>query len=78
MLDCRSAAVVVDALGLRQVGDDGALREWIAGARAAHPLEFERYDAGEKKLKGVLIKYVMEQSGRRGAGLSFFARWSAT
>jgi aspartyl-tRNA(Asn)/glutamyl-tRNA(Gln) amidotransferase subunit B len=61
----RSAAVVVDALGLRQVGDDGALREWIAGARTAHPLEFERYDAGEKKLKGVLIKYVMEQSGRR-------------
>jgi aspartyl-tRNA(Asn)/glutamyl-tRNA(Gln) amidotransferase subunit B len=61
----RPAAVVVDALGLRQVGDDGALLDWIAGARTAHPVEFQRYAAGEKKLKGVLIKYVMEQSARR-------------
>jgi aspartyl-tRNA(Asn)/glutamyl-tRNA(Gln) amidotransferase subunit B len=60
-----SAGVLVDQLGLRQVGDDGALRDWIAQARSAHPTEFARYAAGEKKLKGVLIKYVMEVSSRR-------------
>ena len=59
------ALAVVDKLGLRQVGDDGALQQWIAEARAAHPTEFDRYAAGEKKLKGVLIKYVMELSNRR-------------
>jgi aspartyl-tRNA(Asn)/glutamyl-tRNA(Gln) amidotransferase subunit B len=60
-----SASALVDQLGLRQVGDDGALREWLAQARTAHPTEFERYASGEKKLKGVLIKYVMELSNRR-------------
>ncbi|HWZ60016.1 MAG TPA: Asp-tRNA(Asn)/Glu-tRNA(Gln) amidotransferase subunit GatB [Gemmatimonadaceae bacterium] len=59
------AGALVDQLGLRQVGDDGALRDWIAQARSAHPTEFERYAAGEKKLKGVLIKYVMDVSNRR-------------
>jgi aspartyl-tRNA(Asn)/glutamyl-tRNA(Gln) amidotransferase subunit B len=60
-----SAGALVDQLGLRQVGDDGALRDWLAQARSAHPTEFDRYAAGEKKLKGVLIKYVMELSNRR-------------
>jgi aspartyl-tRNA(Asn)/glutamyl-tRNA(Gln) amidotransferase subunit B len=61
----RPAGAIVDQLGLRQVGDDGALRDWLTQARTAHPTEFERYAAGEKKLKGVLIKYVMELSNRR-------------
>jgi aspartyl-tRNA(Asn)/glutamyl-tRNA(Gln) amidotransferase subunit B len=60
-----TATALVDQMGLRQVGDDGALREWLAQARTAHPEEFTRYAAGEKKLKGVLIKYVMELSNRR-------------
>jgi aspartyl-tRNA(Asn)/glutamyl-tRNA(Gln) amidotransferase subunit B len=59
------AASLVEELGLRQVGDDGALKDWLAQARSAHPTEFARYAAGEKKLKGVLIKYVMELSNRR-------------
>jgi aspartyl-tRNA(Asn)/glutamyl-tRNA(Gln) amidotransferase subunit B len=59
------AAALVDQMGLRQVGDDGALLEWLEQARKAHPEEFARYASGEKKLKGVLIKYVMELSNRR-------------
>jgi aspartyl-tRNA(Asn)/glutamyl-tRNA(Gln) amidotransferase subunit B len=61
----RPAGAIVDQMGLRQVGDDGALRDWLAQAKSAHPTEFERYAAGEKKLKGVLIKYVMDLSNRR-------------
>jgi aspartyl-tRNA(Asn)/glutamyl-tRNA(Gln) amidotransferase subunit B len=61
----RPASAIVDQLGLRQVGDDGALRDWLTQAKSAHPTEFERYAAGEKKLKGVLIKYVMDLSNRR-------------
>ena len=48
--------------GLLIVSDDSALREWITEVLAEHPKEAERYRAGEKKLQGVLVGFVMKKS----------------
>ena len=48
--------------GLIQVGDDGALVAWIDEVFTEHPVEAQRYLAGEKKLQGVLVGFVMKKS----------------
>jgi aspartyl-tRNA(Asn)/glutamyl-tRNA(Gln) amidotransferase subunit B len=48
--------------GLVRVDDDAALRGWIDEAFAEHPVEAQRYLAGEKKLQGVLVGFVMKKS----------------
>ncbi len=48
--------------GLVRVDDDTALRGWIDEVLAEHPLEAQRYLAGEKKLQGVLVGFVMKKS----------------
>ncbi len=48
--------------GLLQVGDDSALAGWIDEVIAEHPDEARRYFAGEKKLQGVLVGFVMKKS----------------
>ncbi len=48
--------------GLIRVDDDGALRGWIDEVFAEHPVEANRYVAGEKKLQGVLVGFVMKKS----------------
>lgn len=48
--------------GLVRVDDDGALVGWIDEVFAEHPVEAERYVAGEKKLQGVLVGFVMKKS----------------
>ena len=48
--------------GLLKVSDDDALRAWLDEVVAEHPKEAERYEAGEKKLQGVLIGAVMKKS----------------
>jgi aspartyl-tRNA(Asn)/glutamyl-tRNA(Gln) amidotransferase subunit B len=51
--------------GLLKVGDDAALTGWIDEAFAEHPDEAKRFLAGERKLQGVLIGFVMKKSGGR-------------
>jgi aspartyl-tRNA(Asn)/glutamyl-tRNA(Gln) amidotransferase subunit B len=48
--------------GLLKVDDDAALRGWIDEVLAEHPAEAKRYLAGEKKLQGVLVGFVMKKS----------------
>ncbi len=56
-------AVIADREGLRQVGDDASLAGWIDAVLAAHPDEAARFLAGERKLQGVLVGFVMKASG---------------
>jgi len=48
--------------GLLIVSDDSALRDWITEVLAEHPVEAQRFRAGEKKLQGVLVGFVMKKS----------------
>ena len=48
--------------GLVRVDDDAALVGWIDEVFAEHPVEAQRYVAGEKKLQGVLVGFVMKKS----------------
>ena len=48
--------------GLLIVSDDSALEEWITEVLAEHPAEAARFRAGEKKLQGVLVGFVMKKS----------------
>ena len=48
--------------GLIIVSDDTALRDWISEVLAEHPVEAQRFRAGEKKLQGVLVGFVMKKS----------------
>ncbi len=59
----KPAAQVAHDLSLLQVGDDEALSGWIDEVLAEHPQEAKRYLAGEKKLLGVLVGFVMKKSG---------------
>ena len=59
----KPAAQVAHDASLLQVGDDTALAAWIDEVIAEHPEEAKRYIAGEKKLQGVLVGFVMRKSG---------------
>ena len=56
---------VAERDGLLQVGDDSALDAWIDEVWAEHPDEAGRYAAGERKLQGVLVGFVMKKSKGR-------------
>ncbi len=58
----KPAAQIAHDLSLVQVGDDGAITGWIDEVLAEHPEEAKRYLAGEKKLQGVLVGFVMKKS----------------
>jgi len=51
--------------GLLKVGDDAALTSWIDEALAEHPEEAKRFLAGDRKLQGVFVGFVMKKSGGR-------------
>jgi aspartyl-tRNA(Asn)/glutamyl-tRNA(Gln) amidotransferase subunit B len=51
--------------GLLKVGDDAVLAEWIDEVLSEHPDEAKRYLAGERKLQGVIVGFVMRKSGGR-------------
>jgi len=51
--------------GLLQVGDDAVIARWVDEVLAEHPQEAGRYLAGEKKLQGVLVGFVMRKSQGR-------------
>ncbi len=52
----------LDALGLRQVRDEGALEGWVAEVMAECPDEVARFRGGEKRLHGFLMGEVMKRS----------------
>ncbi len=58
----KPAAQIAHDAGLIQVGDDSALTSWIDEVIAEHPDEAKRYLAGERKLQGVLVGFVMKKS----------------
>ncbi len=60
-----SAAEIAARDGLLQVGDDSALIGWIDEVWADHPDEAGRFAAGERKLQGVLVGFVMKKSKGR-------------
>jgi aspartyl-tRNA(Asn)/glutamyl-tRNA(Gln) amidotransferase subunit B len=51
--------------GLIQVGDDAVISRWVDEVFVEHPEEAARYLAGEKKLQGVLVGFVMRKSKGR-------------
>jgi aspartyl-tRNA(Asn)/glutamyl-tRNA(Gln) amidotransferase subunit B len=51
--------------GLLQVGDESAIATWVDEVLSEHPEEAKRYLAGEKKLQGVLVGFVMKKSSGR-------------
>jgi aspartyl-tRNA(Asn)/glutamyl-tRNA(Gln) amidotransferase subunit B len=53
---------IAEREGLVQVGDDAALLAWIDEVFAEHPAEAGRFVAGERKLQGVLVGFVMKKS----------------
>jgi len=58
----KPAAQIAHDAALLQVGDDTALSGWIDEVIAEHPDEAKRYLAGERKLQGVLVGFVMKRS----------------
>jgi aspartyl-tRNA(Asn)/glutamyl-tRNA(Gln) amidotransferase subunit B len=56
------AAQVAADEGLLQVGDASAIATWVDEVLAEHPEEAARFRAGEKKLQGVLVGFVMKKS----------------
>jgi aspartyl-tRNA(Asn)/glutamyl-tRNA(Gln) amidotransferase subunit B len=59
------AAQVAADDGLLQVGDESAIATWVDEVLAEHPEEAARFRAGEKKLQGVLVGFVMKKSKGR-------------
>jgi aspartyl-tRNA(Asn)/glutamyl-tRNA(Gln) amidotransferase subunit B len=54
---------IAERHGLLKVSDDAKLRGWVDAVLAEHPDEAKRFVAGEKKLQGVLVGFVMKKSG---------------
>jgi aspartyl-tRNA(Asn)/glutamyl-tRNA(Gln) amidotransferase subunit B len=61
----KPAAQVAADEGLVQVGDESAIATWVDEVLDEHPEEAARYLAGEKKLQGVLVGFVMKKSKGR-------------
>lgn len=55
-------AQIAEREGLIRVEDADQLSTWLDAVVAEHPREAERYAAGEKKLKGMLVGAVMKKS----------------
>jgi aspartyl-tRNA(Asn)/glutamyl-tRNA(Gln) amidotransferase subunit B len=58
----QAARAVAERLGLVQVSDQSALREWVTEVLAAHPAEVARFRSGETKLMGFFVGQVMKRS----------------
>jgi aspartyl-tRNA(Asn)/glutamyl-tRNA(Gln) amidotransferase subunit B len=56
------APQIVQREGLFKVSDDTALAAWLDEVIAEHPAEVARIAAGEARLKGVLVGFVMKKS----------------
>ncbi|MDQ3810582.1 MAG: Asp-tRNA(Asn)/Glu-tRNA(Gln) amidotransferase subunit GatB [Chloroflexota bacterium] len=56
---------IAEREGLLQVSDADTLARWVDEVLAEHPTEARRYGAGEKRLQGVLVGFVMKKSRGR-------------
>jgi aspartyl-tRNA(Asn)/glutamyl-tRNA(Gln) amidotransferase subunit B len=61
----KPAAQIAADEGLVRVGDESAIATWVDEVLSEHPEEAARYLAGEKKLQGVLVGFVMKKSKGR-------------
>lgn len=61
----KTAADLVEELGLEQVRDPDVLRAWVEEVVEAHPEEVDRYREGESRLLGFFVGRVMGRSGGR-------------
>ncbi len=59
----RPAAEIVQAEGLAQIGDEGALGIIVADVLAAHPAEVEQARGGKQSVLGFLVGQVMKRTG---------------
>ncbi len=65
-----SADAIIEAKGLKQVSDTGAIDALIAEVMAANPAQVESYRAGKEKLMGFFVGQVMKASrGTANPGL---------
>jgi len=58
----KAARQVVDELGLKQITDDGEIREIVKKAVAANPKQVEQYRAGKTTLFGFFVGQVMRET----------------
>jgi aspartyl-tRNA(Asn)/glutamyl-tRNA(Gln) amidotransferase subunit B len=59
----KEAAAIVEARGLTQISDEGALETAADEVIAAHPDEVEQYRSGKTKLLGFFMGRVMKSTG---------------
>jgi len=59
------APQIAEREGLVKVSDDAQLAAWLDEVIAEHPAEAQRFAAGERKLQGVLVGFVMKKSKGR-------------
>ncbi|MEL0082019.1 MAG: Asp-tRNA(Asn)/Glu-tRNA(Gln) amidotransferase subunit GatB [Gammaproteobacteria bacterium] len=57
-----SADAVIEAKGLKQISDTGALEKLVADAIAAHPEQAEELRGGKEKLMGFFVGQIMKQT----------------
>jgi aspartyl-tRNA(Asn)/glutamyl-tRNA(Gln) amidotransferase subunit B len=57
-----SADDIIEARGLRQITDSGAIETLIDGVIAANPEQVEQFRAGKEKVLGFFVGQVMQQS----------------
>ncbi len=60
-----SAKAIVEAKGLTQISDAGAIEAIIDEVIAAHPTELEQFRAGKTKLQGFFVGQIMKKTGGR-------------
>jgi aspartyl-tRNA(Asn)/glutamyl-tRNA(Gln) amidotransferase subunit B len=61
----READAIIDAKGLRQISDPGAIERAIREVMAANPAQLADYRAGKEKLFGFFVGQVMKATGGR-------------
>jgi aspartyl-tRNA(Asn)/glutamyl-tRNA(Gln) amidotransferase subunit B len=61
--DRAGADAVIEARGLRQITDTGAIERVIAGVMAANPGQLSDYRSGKDKLFGFFVGQVMKATG---------------
>jgi aspartyl-tRNA(Asn)/glutamyl-tRNA(Gln) amidotransferase subunit B len=59
----KSADEIIDAKGLRQITDTGAIEKAVAEVMAANPRQLADYRAGKEKLFGFFVGQVMKATG---------------
>lgn len=58
----RAVDVIIEELGLKQVSDEGAIRELVQGIIAANPQQAADFKAGKTKLMGFFVGQAMKAS----------------